>query len=149
MKQKFVDYYAKIARDTAELSYAVRRKVGCIAVKDGNILAIGYNGTPAGWDNKCEDEIKWPNGEVKFTTTKPEVLHAEANAIGKLARSLESGDGATMYITHAPCFECSKLIIQAGISEVRYCEEYRDDSGVKLLEKAGIPVYQDIVWNNE
>jgi dCMP deaminase len=140
---KKIDYaHMKAAEAYAELSHAVRLKVGAIVTKDDRVISIGYNGTPAGWDNKCEDEIKWPNGEVKFTTTKPEVLHAEANAIGKLARSSESGEGATMYITHAPCFECSKMIHVAGINKVFYRNQYRNNDGIKFLNQCKIEVEQ-------
>jgi dCMP deaminase len=140
---KKIDYaHMKAAEAYAELSHAVRLKVGAIVTKNNRVISIGYNGTPAGWDNKCEDELKWPNGEIKFTTTKPEVIHAEANAIGKLARSLESGDGATMYITHAPCFECSKLIHVAGINKVFYRNQYRNSDGIKFLNQCNIEVEQ-------
>jgi dCMP deaminase len=143
MTIKKIDYaHMKAAEAYAELSHAVRLKVGAIVTKNDRVVSIGYNGTPAGWDNKCEDEIKWPNGEIKFTTTKPEVLHAEANAIGKLARSSESGDGATMYITHAPCFECSKMIHVAGINKVFYRNQYRNDDGIKFLNQCKIEVEQ-------
>jgi len=138
-----IDYaHMKAAEAYAELSHAIRLKVGAIVTKDDRVISIGYNGTPAGWDNKCEDELKWPNGEVKFLTTKPEVLHAEANAIGKLARSTESGEGATMYITYAPCFECSKLIHVAGINKVFYRNQYRNDDGIKFLNQCNIEVEQ-------
>jgi dCMP deaminase len=137
-----------VARRFAELSHARRLHVGAIVVKDDRIISIGYNGMPAGWDNDCEDVIQHSDDTTSLKT-KSEVLHAESNAITKLAKSTISSVGTTLYTTTMPCFECSKLIIQAGISEVRYCEEYRDTSGVDLLEKAGIPVYQDIVWNNE
>ena len=140
---KKIDYaHMKAAQGYAELSSARRLKVGAIVTKDDRVISIGYNGTPAGWDNKCEDELKWPNGEVKFLTTKPEVFHGEANAIGKLARSLESGDRATMYITHAPCFECSKLIHVAGINKVFYRNQYRNDDGIKFLNQCKIEVEQ-------
>jgi len=140
---KKIDYaHMKAAEAYAELSHAVRLKVGAIVTKNDRVISIGYNGTPAGWDNKCEDELKWPNGEIKFTTTKPEVIHAEANAIGKLARSLESGDGATMYITHAPCFDCSKMIHVAGINKVFYRNQYRNDDGIKFLNQCNIEVEQ-------
>ena len=140
---KKIDYaHMKAAEAYAELSHAVRLKVGAIITKNDRVVSIGYNGTPAGWDNKCEDEIKWPTGEIKFTTTKPEVIHAEANAIGKLARSLESGDGATMYITHAPCFDCSKMIHVAGINKVFYRNQYRNNDGIKFLNQCNIEVEQ-------
>ena len=129
-----------IAQRTAELSHARRLHVGAIVVKDDRIISIGYNGMPAGWDNNCEDEIKWPNGDIKFLTTKPEVLHAETNAIAKLARSNESGLGSDMFITHSPCLDCAKLIFQSGIKRVFYSEKYRDDTGTEFLKKSGIEV---------
>jgi len=129
-----------IARRTSELSHARRLHVGAIVVKDDRIISIGYNGMPAGWDNNCEDEIKWPNGDIKFLTTKPEVLHAETNAIAKLARSNESGLGSDMFITHSPCLDCAKLIFQSGIKRVFYSEKYRDDTGTQFLKKSGIEV---------
>jgi len=129
-----------IAQRTAELSHARRLHVGAIVVKDDRIISIGYNGMPAGWDNNCEDEIKWPNGDIKFLTTKPEVLHAETNAIAKLARSNESGLGSDMFITHSPCLDCAKLIFQSGIKRVFYREKYRDDTGTQFLKKSGIEV---------
>ena len=148
MKLRFKQAYMDVARRFAELSHARRLHVGAIVVKDDRIISIGYNGMPAGWDNDCEDVIQHSDDTTSLKT-KSEVLHAESNAITKLAKSTISSVGTTLYTTTMPCFECSKFIIQAGISEVRYCEEYRDTSGVDLLEKAGIPVYQDIVWNNE
>ena len=129
-----------IAQRTADLSHARRLHVGAIVVKDDRIISIGYNGMPAGWDNNCEDEIKWPNGDIKFLTTKPEVLHAETNAIAKLARSNESGLGSDMFITHSPCLDCAKLIFQSGIKRVFYSEEYRDNTGTQFLKKSGIEV---------
>lgn len=137
------------AKIFAELSHARRLKVGAIVVKDNRIVSIGYNGMPAGWENNCEYEEEIlvsdlekgnrleKTGQLK---TKPEVLHAETNAIAKLARSTESGDGATMFITHSPCIECAKLIYQSGISAVYYGENYRDDSGIEFLRKSGIEV---------
>ena len=130
----------KAAEVYAELSSATRLHVGCVVVKDNTIIGIGYNGMPSGWDNNCEDEIKWPNGDIKFLTTKPEVLHAETNAIAKLARSNESGLGSDMFITHSPCLDCAKLIFQSGIKRVFYSEEYRDDTGTEFLKKSGIEV---------
>ena len=126
----------KTARVFAECSTAQRLKVGAIIVKDDRIISIGYNGTPSGWSNSCENVV---NNEL---VTKPEVLHAESNAITKLARSVESGDGSTMFCTHAPCIECAKLIIQSGIHEIYFEEEYRNDNGIQLLKKAGIKVKQ-------
>ena len=126
-----------VAQRYSELSHGRRLKVGAVVVKDDRIISIGYNGTPPGWDNNCEDEL--PDGSLK---TKPEVLHAEENAIGKLARSHESGDGAAMFITHAPCAQCAKLILVSGIRQVFYRDTYRDDSGVQFLIKGGIDVQQ-------
>lgn len=114
----------------AELSYAERRKVGCVIVKDKQVISFGYNGTPHGFENTCEID----------DTTKPEVLHAESNAIMKVAKSTMSCEGAELYTTTCPCFGCAKLIIQAGISKVYYTETYRDMSGITLLGKAGIIV---------
>lgn len=131
-KQQNLDKrYLRMARVWAENSYCHRRKVGALVVKDNMIISDGYNGTPSGFENVCEDESN---------KTKPYVLHAEANAITKLARSSNSSDGATMYITASPCIECAKLIIQAGIKRVIYSEQYRLDDGIDLLRKAGIEV---------
>ena len=148
MKQKFVDAYMDVAERFAQLSSARRLHVGAIVVKDDRIISIGYNGMPAGWDNNCEDEIVVavvdgvPQREIKELKTKPEVLHAETNAIAKLAKSNESGMGATMFITHAPCLDCAKLIYQSGISSVLYRNSYRDTGGITFLEKSGITVEQ-------
>ncbi|MBQ1619052.1 MAG: dCMP deaminase family protein [Bacteroidales bacterium] len=128
---KFDDKYLRMARIWASNSYCKRRQVGALIVKDNMIISDGYNGTPAGFENVCEDE----NG-----VTKPYVLHAEANAITKVARSGNSAEGATLYVTASPCMECSKLIIQSGISRVVYSEAYRLDDGIKLLERAGVEV---------
>lgn len=140
MKKKFVNAYMGVAKIFADLSHARRLHVGAIVVKDDRIISIGYNGMPSGWDNNCEDEITWPNGDVKFLETKAEVLHAESNAIAKLAKSNESGEGASIFITHSPCMECSKLIYQSGIKQVFYGEDYRDNSGIVFLERSGISV---------
>lgn len=121
----------------AELSHARRLHVGAIVVKDDRIISIGYNGMPAGWDNNCEDIVQHSDDTVTLKT-KPEVLHAETNAIAKLAKSNESGLGADMFITHAPCLDCAKLIYQSGISSVYYRNSYRDSSGVDFLTKSGI-----------
>ena len=131
----------KTAETFAELSHARRLHVGAIVVKDDRIISIGYNGMPAGWDNNCEDELHQPVGRVDLVT-KPEVLHAETNAIAKLAKSNESGMGATMFITHAPCLDCAKLIYQSGIGSVLYRNSYRDTGGVTFLEKSGVIVTQ-------
>lgn len=131
-KQRNLDLrYLKMARIWAENSYCQRRQVGALIVKNKMIISDGYNGTPSGFENVCEDE-----GNV----TKPYVLHAEANAITKIARSHNSSDGATLYVTASPCLECSKLIIQAGIKRVVYSEKYRLEDGVELLRRAGIEV---------
>ena len=144
MKQKFVDAYMKTAEVFAGLSSARRLHVGAIVVKDDRIISIGYNGMPSGWDNNCEDIISdvWEEPDLHNLKTKPEVLHAETNAIAKLAKSTESGLGATMFITHAPCLDCAKLIYQSGIGSVLYRNSYRDTSGVTFLEKSGIQVTQ-------
>ena len=139
MKEKLKRAYMKTAETFAELSYARRLHVGAIVVKDDRIISIGYNGMPAGWDNNCENVIQHSDDTTSLKT-KPEVLHAETNAIAKLAKSNESGLGATMFITHAPCLDCAKLIYQSGISSVLYRDTYRDTSGITFLEKSGIIV---------
>lgn len=141
MKPKLVKAYMKTAETFAELSHARRLHVGAIVVKDDRIISIGYNGMPAGWDNNCEEVIQHSDNTTSLKT-KPEVLHAETNAIAKLARSNESGLGADIFITHAPCLDCAKLIYQSGINRVYYGENYRDDSGVKFLKASGIEVKQ-------
>jgi dCMP deaminase len=171
VKEKFIKYYMDIATRTSELSYAKRLKVGSVIVKDSQILATGYNGMPSGWDNNCEniewmdrgaggwlnpDEIEeaWPHegtyldadgntmqGQYRLKT-KPEVLHAEMNAIMKVAQSTESSKDATLFCTHAPCLECSKLIHQSGISTVYYENDYRDDRGIKFLQMSGVDVHK-------
>jgi len=140
MKQKFINYFMDVAERTSQLSHAIRLKVGAIIVKDGRIISIGYNGMPAGWENNCEDQTYEDDGFHIRLTTKPEVLHAETNAIGKLARSTEAGDNAILFCTHAPCIDCAKLIYQSGISSVYYRDTYRDDNGLKFLEKSGVNV---------
>ncbi len=131
-KQTLLDRrYLRMARIWAENSYCERRKVGALVVKDKMIISDGYNGTPSGFENICEDDNN---------TTKPYVLHAEANAITKLARSSNNSDGATLYVTASPCLECAKLIIQSGISRVVYGEDYRLNDGIELLRRANIEV---------
>ena len=125
MKEKYIGTYIKVARLFAEHSSAKRKKVGAVIVKDDRIISIGYNGMPAGWNNECEID----------NVTKSEVLHAESNAIAKLAKSTESGENATMFVTCAPCLECAKLIYQAGIKEIYYTEDYRKSDGVDFLSK--------------
>jgi dCMP deaminase len=167
IKEKYLGAYMKTARVFAELSTAQRKHVGAVIVKDNRIISIGYNGMPSGWTNECEDkefmsgdaggwlgaeeiEDQWPLvatsdedgayiGRYRLKT-KPEVLHAESNAIAKLAKSTESGDGASMFITCAPCLDCAKMIYQSGIHEVFYGEEYRDSKGLDFLYKCGINV---------
>lgn len=141
MKDKFKRAYLKTAQTFAELSSARRLQVGAIVVKDDRIISIGYNGMPAGWDNNCEDEYLHEDGGTTLTT-KQEVLHAESNAIAKLAKSNDSGDGATLFITHSPCLQCAKLIYQSGINRIVYRENYRDDAGIKFLEKSGVVIEQ-------
>lgn len=140
MKQKFIHAHMKAAEVYAELSSARRLHVGCVIVKNDTIIGIGYNGMPTGWDNNCEDELRWPSGEIQFLESKPEVLHAETNAIAKVARSTNSSDGAAMFITHAPCLNCAKLIHQSGIKSVFYKTEYRDTNGVDFLKKCNVEV---------
>ena len=135
MKQKFVDAHMAAAEVYSKLSSAKRLQVGCVVVKDNTIIGIGYNGMPSGWTNECEDELG--NGENK---TKPEVLHAETNAIAKIARSTNSSDGAALFVTHAPCLDCAKIIHQAGINSVYYRNTYRSTDGIDFLEKCNINV---------
>ena len=133
--------FLNMAEAFSELSKAVRQKVGCIIVKDGQVISNGFNGTPSGFDINCEDfysSAPYPGRLV----TKPEVLHAESNALMKLAMSTNSSKGSTMYLTCSPCFDCSKLIIQAGVERVVYTHKYRDEKGLALLKKANIIVEQ-------
>ena len=129
MDEKFDKRYMRMATIWAENSYCERRKVGALVVKDKMIISDGYNGTPAGFENVCEDANN---------VTKPYVLHAEANAITKIARSNNNSEGATLYVTASPCIECAKLIIQAGIKRVVYCDDYRSEDGLNLLRRVGI-----------
>jgi dCMP deaminase len=139
MKTKHIEAFMTTAETFANCSTAVRLKVGAIVVKDDRIISIGYNGMPSGWDNTCENVIGYDKGDPVLKT-KPEVLHAETNAIAKLAKSTESGDGATMFITHAPCIDCAKLVYQSGISSVYYRNHYLNADGIQFLEKAGVKV---------
>jgi len=154
-----------MAHEVAKMSHARRRQVGAVIVKDDRVISMGYNGMPAGWENNCED-VEWDPGaggwldsdefNVKYPhegwheqagrnvryglKTKPEVLHAETNAIAKLARSTESGLGADLFVTTAPCLDCAKLIYQSGISRVWFSSDYRDDSGIRFLKASGVEV---------
>ena len=161
MKEKFIEYYMNVAFLTANLSTAKKLKVGAVLVKNNNIIGFSYNGTPRGWDNNCErkeymdcdaggwldiDEIvnKWPfqdeQGRRYKLITKPEVSHAEENLILKLSRSAESSDSSVMFVTHNPCYICSRMIYGAGIAEVYYANDYRESSGIDFLKKCGIKV---------
>lgn len=139
MKEKFKQAYMEVAKIFADLSHARRLHVGAIVVKDDRIISIGYNGMPAGLNNDCENVVQHEDDTVSLKT-KPEVLHAESNAIAKLARSSESGDGASIFITHAPCMDCAKLIYQSGIKEVFYGEDYRSSEGIEFLQKCQIEI---------
>jgi dCMP deaminase len=139
MKPKFISLYMDWASRTAQLSHARRLQVGAVIVKDDSVISYGYNGMPAGWDNNCEDTVWHSDGE-RTLKTKPEVLHAESNAIAKLAKSNNSGSGADLFVTHSPCIDCAKLIYQSGISSVWYRENYRDDAGLNFLTKSGVEV---------
>ena len=168
MKEKYANLYMAFAEQVAELSYAQRKKVGAVIVNDDTVV-YGYNGTPAGWDNACEEkewmpvdaggwldpsemQEQWPfiqysdedGGYINRyrLKTKPEVLHAGSNAVGKLARSVVNGKGADLFVTLSPCLECAKLIHQTGIKRVFYRELYRDDTGLQFLRKSGIKVIQ-------
>lgn len=160
MKPKFISAFMDVAERFAQLSSAEKLKVGAIIVKQDRLISIGFNGTPSGWDNVCEDKVRpdvdagaWldpvafqeiyphedEHGRYQLKT-RDEVLHAEMNCISKLARSNESGDGAAMFITHSPCLDCAKAIYQTGITRVFYREPYRCDKGIAFLERCGIQV---------
>ena len=145
MKQKYIHAYLDIAHRVAELSHARRLKVGAVIVKD-DVITYGYNGMPSGWDNECENETvelySGYEGAIHRTVlrTKPEVLHAESNAVSKIARSTVSAENADMFVTHSPCLDCAKLILQAGISRVFYSEDYRSRAGIEFLQKSGVVV---------
>ena len=144
IKEKYLGTYMKTAKLFAEHSTAIRKKVGAVIVKDDRIISIGYNGMPTGWTNDCEDvvtpSLPYLQGDGPTLKTKPEVLHAESNAIAKLARSSESGNGASLFVTCSPCLDCAKLIYQSGILEVFYNQEYRNNNGIEFLTKCNIPV---------
>jgi len=139
MKQKWVDAFMDTAERFAQLSSSRRLKVGAVVVKDNRIISIGYNGMPAGWTNECE-ELVYRIAEEPILKTKDEVIHAEANAIAKLARDGESGNGSVMFCTHAPCVQCAKLIYGAGISKLFYRDAYRDNNGLDFLTATGVEV---------
>jgi dCMP deaminase len=154
MKDKFIEAYMDVAERFAKLSSARRLQVGAIVIKDDRIISIGYNGMPAGWTNDCEDKVyanEWSidnnhweyqeeDGTVYNLKTKPEVIHAEANAIAKLAKSNESGDGSTMFLTHAPCVDCAKQMYAMGVKSVYYRNSYKNTDGLTFLEKCDILV---------
>ena len=140
MKQKFIVAYMDVAERFAQLSSAKRLQVGAIVVKDDRIISIGYNGMPTGWDNCCEDVVREDEVGFQVTKSKIEVLHAESNAVAKLAKSSESGLGATIFVTHSPCIDCAKLIYQSGISNVYYKTSYRNDDGIKFLKKSNVEI---------
>ena len=140
MKKKFIETYMDVAERFAQLSSAKRLQVGAIVVKDDRIISIGYNGMPSGWDNECEDTFHHHELGTCTTVTKAEVLHAETNAIAKLAKSSESGLGAAMFVTHAPCIDCAKLVYQSGIATVYYKNTYRSTQGLDFLIKSDVNV---------
>jgi dCMP deaminase len=141
----------KAAHAYADCSTAEKLKVGCVLVKDHRIISIGYNGMPSGWTNECETQFMTGNGTADHIEliTKPEVIHAEANAVAKLARSNESGEGSVAFITHAPCLSCAKMLYSAGVSEVVYSQSYRETVGVDFLETCGIHVSQYFINEEE
>jgi dCMP deaminase len=141
MKFKFIQLYMDWARRCSKLSHAQRLQVGAVIVKDDSVISYGYNGMPAGWDNNCEDVIQHSDDTTSLKT-KPEVLHAESNAIAKLARSNNSGVDADIFITHSPCLDCAKLIYQSGIKRVFYGHAYRDEAGINFLKTSNIQVEQ-------
>ena len=148
MKQKFIDAHMKAAEVYAQLSSAKRLQVGCVVVKDNTIIGIGYNGMPSGWTNDCEEVVDVDpsdprydfNNFTKELKTKPEVMHAETNSLAKIARSTNSSEGAALFVTHAPCLDCAKIIHQAGINSVYYRNTYRSTDGIDFLEKCNINV---------
>jgi len=149
MKQKWVDAFMDTAERFAQLSSSRRLRVGAVVVKDDRITSIGYNGTPAGWDNNCEDYHGLDLNSNPTLVTKKEVIHAEANAISKLAKSTESGEGSWMFCTHAPCIDCAKMIYGAGIKTLVYRDDYRSEEGLDLLRNCNVEVkkYLTIIQN--
>jgi len=155
LPSKFANAHMKAAEVYSQLSSAKRLQVGCVVVKDNTIIGIGYNGMPSGWDNNCEDKVyanEWSvdnnvweyqeedSGHPYNLKTKPEVLHAETNALAKIARSTNSSDGASMFITHAPCLDCAKLVYQSGIKSVYYRNSYKNTDGIDFLNKCNVEV---------
>lgn len=149
MQDKWLDAFMDTAERFAQLSSSRRLQCGAVIVKDNRIISIGYNGTPTGWDNNCEDEVFYEREWQGYPSiwrgtptlvTKPEVLHAETNAIAKVARSADSCEGAVMFSTHMPCMECAKLIYQSGIKSVYYRHKYRKEDGINFLQKCGVAV---------
>ena len=154
LPSKFANAHMKAAEVYSQLSSAKRLHVGCVVIKDNTIIGIGYNGMPSGWDNNCEDKVyanewsvdnvEWEyqeeNGHPYNLKTKPEVLHAETNALAKIARSANSSDGASMFITHAPCLDCAKLVYQSGIKSVYYRNSYKNTDGIDFLNKCNVEV---------
>jgi dCMP deaminase len=138
MKEKFIDAHMNAAEVYAELSSAKRLHVGCVIVKNNTIIGIGYNGMPSGWTNECEYYHGLDLNGNPTLVTKPEVLHAETNAIAKVAKSTNSTDGATIFVTHAPCLDCAKLIYQSGINSVYYRHSYRDNLGIEFLKQCNV-----------
>jgi len=142
MKFRFVQAYMDVAERFAKLSHAKRLQVGAIVVKDDRIISIGYNGMPSGWDNECEICTHIDDVGAPTLKTKPQVLHAESNAITKLAKSTESGDNSIMFCTHSPCMECAKLIFQSGVNTVYYRHDYRSTEGIDFLKASGVSIEQ-------
>jgi dCMP deaminase len=140
-KKKYIDFYMKITKNVAEMSYANRLKVGSILVKDDAIISYGWNGMPAGWDNVCEYTVDDAKG-YDTGKTKPEVIHSEANCLSKVAKSVVSAKGSTMFLTHSPCMDCAKQIFTAGIKKVYFGNNYRSDDGINFLKKCKVEVEQ-------
>jgi len=140
MKKKLIDAHMQAAEVYSKLSSAKRLQVGCVIVKDNTIIGIGYNGMPSGWDNNCEELIEQHEDGGQILKTRPEVLHAETNAVAKVARSTNSTENADMFVTHAPCIECAKLIHQSGIRNVFYKYTYRNEDGLNFLQKCSIGI---------
>jgi dCMP deaminase len=148
LPSKFANAHMKAAEVYSQLSSARRLQVGCVVVKDNTIIGIGYNGMPSGWDNNCEEVVNVNPSDPRYDynnfnkelKTKPEVLHAETNALAKIARSTNSSDGASMFITHAPCLDCAKLVYQSGIKSVYYRNSYKNTDGIDFLNKCNVEV---------